>query len=243
VAPCWMLRPAASARRRQSPLLRGGGRGKLTCGPGTVKERPPAEPPSVCVLGHGGRAQLRGGERACSRLEGRKRRDLHVELRGGQIAEAARARQDPRLEGSYRFVVGAHGAVERAAELVEVPRGVGQRLVQLPSERGDLAGIAGELLLLPAVGDGEEQREERRRRRQDHPLGQGPLEKLVIVLERGGEERVVGQVEDDQLRAVVEPGPVRLARELLYVLPDLRGVVAQAGIAPRLVGGLCRVEI
>src|SRR5690349_220462 len=83
--------------------VRPGGRGKLTCAPGTVKERPLAEVASVRVVGHWRRAQLGGGERPRRRLEGREGRDLHVELRRGQVAEAARARQDARLERPHRF--------------------------------------------------------------------------------------------------------------------------------------------
>src|SRR3954468_11279375 len=222
----------AGARPREANVRSWDGQGARARGAALIR-----------IVRDGKRAQLGGGERARRRLEGLERRDFHVELRGGEVAEPARAGEDARFEGPYGFVVGAHGAVERAAELVEVPRGVGQPLVQLPSEPRDVAGIGRELLLLPAMGHGEEQREERGRRRQHHALGQGPLEKLVVVLERGGEERIVGQVEDYELGAVVEPLPVCLARELLHVLAHLGSVVAQAGIAPRLVGGLGRVEV
>jgi hypothetical protein len=56
----------------------------------------------------------------------------------------------------------------------------------------DGARVLGQLLLLPGVGGGAQQRHQGGRRRQVHVAGVGVLEQGRVVLERRGEEGLPG---------------------------------------------------
>ena len=91
--------------------------------------------------------------------------------------------------------------------------------------------------------DGQEERGERARRREHHALRERVVEQLAVVLQRGGEERIVGKKQDDELDALLERLPVGLARQLRHVLPHLGRVRSQMREPRHLVDRLCRIEI
>ena len=76
--------------------------------------------------------------------------------------------------------------------------------VQLLAEPGDLGGFLGQLLLPPDAGDGAGDGDEVGRRREQHPPLERPFPQPVVLLERGGQEMLAGNVHDDIIGGVAE---------------------------------------
>src|SRR5512132_288584 len=118
-------------------------------------------PASVCVV----EALLaRRAREARQDLDLRERVELDVDGAGLELFEAARGGEEPGIERSDGAVVGLERALQRAAELGEVLAQVGDALVQLAAFARDLARVDGHRVLLPDVGDGEQQGEQGGRR-------------------------------------------------------------------------------
>src|SRR5690606_25737442 len=125
------------------------------------------------------------------------------------------------------FVVRADGAIEAPAYLCEVARHDADARVQVAAEGADVAGTARDEVLLPAVRHCLQQRDQRRRRGDDDILFDTCFYQRWIALERGAEERLAGQEEDDELGRRLELAPVAARGELADVAADLLRVLAQ----------------
>ena len=82
--------------------------------------------------------------------------------------------------------------------------------MQLAAEPVDLAGLVGQRLVAPAVGDGAQQGDQRGRGGQDDPAGGGVLEQAAVGLQRGRQERLAGHEQHHELRGLRQGAPVAL---------------------------------
>ena len=159
-----------------------------------------------------------------------------------QLAQLARADQHPALQRADRLVVAVDRRVQRRTDRVHVTAHRGQPGVELAGQLLDLAGVAGQRLLPPGVADRTQQRDQRRRRGDDHVPLERVLEQAGLLLQRRVEEHVRRDEADDELRARVEPLPVRLGRQLVDVRTQVPGVRREPGRPGRLVPGLGRLQ-
>src|SRR3954466_4487398 len=106
-------------------------------------------------------------------LDLRQRFELHVHRARLQLLETPRRRQEAGVERPDRAVVGPERALQCTAELRQMPAQIGDPLVQLAPLVGDLARVRGDRLLLPDVGDGQEQRQQRSGCGEDDPAREG----------------------------------------------------------------------
>ena len=83
----------------------------------------------------------------------------------------------------------------------------GEADVQLLAEPGDLGRFLGDLLLPPDAGDGAGDGDEVGRRGEQHAALERPFPEAVVLLERGGQEMLAGNVHDDIIGGVAELAP------------------------------------
>src|ERR1700693_44272 len=141
---------------------------------------------SVCIVGEGFLARRAREPR--KHFDPGERLELDVDGAGFELLEPACRRQHPSVERSDRAVVRLEGALERSPELGEVPAQVRDPLVELAPLVGDLARVRCDGLLLPDVGDGEQEGEERGRCGEDDSARKRILVEPRIDLQGGGEK-------------------------------------------------------
>ena len=91
-----------------------------------------------------------------------------------------------------------------------MPAQAAEPAVELPAQLEHLAGVRGQRLLLPGVGDRAQHRHQRRRRGDQDALAHRVLEQRRVVLQRRPEEHVAGHEQHDELRRRLERAPVVL---------------------------------
>ncbi len=105
-----------------------------------------------------------------------------------EFEEAFAGGADHALVTADGVVVGAVGAVESLADVLEVVGEFGDAAEEFGCGFGDGSGVLGLIVLLPTDADGAEQCDEGgRRREQDAAIG-GPDDQIAIALQRGAEE-------------------------------------------------------
>ncbi|EAU62966.1 hypothetical protein STIAU_8197 [Stigmatella aurantiaca DW4/3-1] len=152
----------------------------------------------------------------------------HVLARGGaQLLEAPGPGKNAHLQGAHGGVVRIHGPVQVAAQVAEM---AGQRpdaVIQRAPQLTNLMGVAGHVLLAPAVGHGAQQGNERGGRGEDDLPVHPRLDEGGVLLQRGAEERLARQEHHHELRGGRKLLPVGLVAQGLEVGARLRGVLAQ----------------
>ena len=156
-----------------------------------------------------------------------------------QALEPPRRRQDPRLQRPDRPVVALDRLAQSAAHPVHVPAKGVQPVIELSRLVGDLAGVPGQHLLLPAVGDGFHQRDQGGGRAHQHPRRQRRLEDLGVLLHRGRVERLPRHEQHHEVRRLGQGVPVFLGAQLADMGLELAGVPRERlGLG----GGLGRLQ-
>src|SRR5918994_5806517 len=111
-------------------------------------------------------------------------------------------RKKPLLERADGVVEGPDGSLEAVPDLVQVSTDDSDSLVELAAESLDLAGVLGDTLLLPPVGDRLQQDDQGRRRGDVYPRPDTALNERAILLPRGAEEALVREEHDHVVGAV-----------------------------------------
>src|SRR4051794_40314700 len=93
-----------------------------------------------------------------------------------------------------------------------------EAVVELAAELLNLFGVARKLLLLPAVGDGFQERQQRHWRRRNHAKACRLLEKVSVLFERRREQRLERQEHDDEFGRRLELLPIFLGAEVPNVI-------------------------
>ena len=161
-----------------------------------------------------------------------------------QLLELARLDEHVALERADRLVVGIEARLQprrRASSKCSAERA--NRLVQVAAELADLPGVLLHRLLLPAVGDGPQQRDQRRRARRDDLALDAELDERRVLLERGAEEHLARQEHDDELGARRDVGEVALGAELREMRAHLTRVIGEQRLPRGLVGRLERSQV
>lgn len=111
-------------------------------------------------------------------------------------------------------------------------------VVELAAEGADFVGVFGHRFLAPTVGGGFEKGDEGGRRGEQNAAGEGAVHETGIGGERGSEEVVAGEKEDDELGSGLKLLPVIFGTEGVDMAPDLLGMLRETGGAGGFVGGI-----
>ena len=106
------------------------------------------------------------------------------------VFQPPRGDEHPALERADGAVVGVDRSRQPARDFLEVHRHHADAIVELPSEVADLLRVLRDVLLLPAVGDGAQQRHQRQRAREHDAACQAELEQRGIALQRRAQQRL-----------------------------------------------------
>ena len=106
------------------------------------------------------------------------------------------------LQRADRLVVVLDAARQLPADAVHVRDKRTQATVQVLGQDPNLLRVIGQRKLPPAVGDGFQQCDETGRRGQNDLLRQRVLDQVRFLVERGAQELVAGNEQDDELRAL-----------------------------------------
>ena len=148
--------------------------------------------------------------------------------------EPARGDQHPRLQGADGLVVVAHGSVERPADLVEVAVERAEPVVEVAAEPVDLAGLVGQRLVAPPVGDRAQQRDQRGRGGQHDLAGGGVLDQATpSVSSAAARNDSAGTNSTTNSGVSGQRAPVLLGGEPVDVLAELAGVAMEGQLRAR----------
>ena len=111
---------------------------------------------------------------------------------------------------SATAIVAVGGLLDVRPNALEMADHRREPFVQLAPEQVNFLRIGRELLLLPPVGHGLQQRQQRHRRRGNHPEAGRLIEQRSILLERRAEQRLERQEHHDEFRRGLELLPVFL---------------------------------
>ncbi len=137
----------------------------------------------------------------------------------------------------------ADGLVEALTKFRKVASDDADALVEFFTESGDLFGLTSDGFLLPAEGDGFEQGDQCGGGGKDHLVVDAQFDQRRVLLQRGAEDRFVGNKEHDKLGSVVELRPVGFGGEAFDMVADVAGVRLHAGGLHVGIFGFERIEV